>query len=99
MRADWTACGACTSGSIAPPRDATRPRRGGAAMTSTRADKRRSTMRTHIVSRDIWLKSRRTAGAGRDNAAVRGVADWLSLAAAPTFAMMALLTGVLGGGA
>ena len=28
----------------------------------------------------------------------RGAADWLSLAAAPTFAMMALLTGVLGGG-
>jgi hypothetical protein len=25
------------------------------------------------------------------------MADWLSLAAAPTFAMMALLTGVLGG--
>ena len=27
-----------------------------------------------------------------------GAADWLSLAAAPTFAIMALLTGVLGGG-
>ena len=27
-----------------------------------------------------------------------GVADWLSLAAAPTFAIMALLTGVLSGG-
>jgi hypothetical protein len=39
------------------------------------------------------------AGAGRGNAAVRGVADWLSLAAAPTFAIMALLTGALGGGA
>jgi hypothetical protein len=39
------------------------------------------------------------ARTGRDDAAVRGVADWLSLAAAPTFAMMALLTGVLGGGA
>jgi hypothetical protein len=26
-----------------------------------------------------------------------GAADWLSLAAAPTFAVMALLTGVLGG--
>jgi hypothetical protein len=31
-------------------------------------------------------------------AAARGAADWLSLAAAPTFAIMALLTGVLGGG-
>jgi hypothetical protein len=27
-----------------------------------------------------------------------GAADWLCLAAAPTFAIMALLTGVLGGG-
>jgi hypothetical protein len=32
------------------------------------------------------------------NAAALGVADWLCLAAAPTFAIMALLTGVLGGG-
>jgi hypothetical protein len=31
-------------------------------------------------------------------AAARGAAEWLSLAATPTFAMMALLTGVLGGG-
>ena len=33
-----------------------------------------------------------------DNAAARGAADWLCLAAAPSFAIMALLTGVLGGG-
>ena len=32
------------------------------------------------------------------NAAIHGAADWLCLAAAPTFAIMALLTGVLGGG-
>jgi hypothetical protein len=31
-------------------------------------------------------------------AAALGAAGWLSLAAAPTFAIMALLTGVLGGG-
>ena len=31
-------------------------------------------------------------------AAASGAADWLCLAAAPTFAIMALLTGVLGGG-
>ena len=31
-------------------------------------------------------------------AAARGAADWVCLAAAPTFAIMALLTGVLGGG-
>jgi hypothetical protein len=43
---------------------------------------------------------RETAGAcaGSGNAAAIGAADWLSLAAAPTFAIMALLTGVLGGG-
>jgi hypothetical protein len=31
-------------------------------------------------------------------AAAAGVAKWLCLAAAPTFAIMALMTGVLGGG-
>ncbi len=37
---------------------------------------------------------------GGDGAAVaRGAADWLSLAAAPTFATMALITVALGGGA
>ena len=35
---------------------------------------------------------------GDGNAAALGVADWLCLAAAPTFAIMALLTGVPGGG-
>jgi hypothetical protein len=32
------------------------------------------------------------------NPAALGAADWLCLAAAPTFAIMALLTDVLGGG-
>jgi hypothetical protein len=32
------------------------------------------------------------------NAAATSAADWLYLAAAPTFAIMALLTGILGGG-
>jgi hypothetical protein len=32
------------------------------------------------------------------NAAADGAADWLRLAAAPTFAILALLTGELGGG-
>ena len=43
---------------------------------------------------------RETAGgsSGTDNAAALGAADWLCLAAAPTFAIMALLTGALGGG-
>jgi hypothetical protein len=42
-----------------------------------------------------------TGGASRDDVgatAALGAADWLCLAAAPTFAIMALLTGVLGGG-
>jgi hypothetical protein len=34
-----------------------------------------------------------------DDAAGLGAAGWLRLAAAPTFAVMALLTGVFGGGA
>jgi hypothetical protein len=40
-------------------------------------------------------------GARRDDegaGAVPGIARWLCLAATPTFAIMALLTGVLGGG-
>ena len=37
--------------------------------------------------------------AGGGDAAALGAADWLCLAAAPTCAIMALLTGVLGGGA
>jgi len=40
-----------------------------------------------------------SAGTGSGNAATLGAAaDWLCLAAAPTFAIMALLTGVLDGG-
>src|ERR1700732_121301 len=35
MRADWTASGACTSGSTAPPWGATRRGSGGSATTST----------------------------------------------------------------
>jgi hypothetical protein len=43
---------------------------------------------------------RETAGgcAESGNAPALGAADWLCLAAAPTFAIMALLTGALGGG-
>jgi hypothetical protein len=35
---------------------------------------------------------------GDGRAAALGAADWLQLAAAPTFAIMALLSGVVGGG-
>lgn len=43
-----------------------------------------------------------TGGAGSGNegaAAALGIAEWLCLAATPTFAVMALLAAVLGGGA
>jgi hypothetical protein len=39
------------------------------------------------------------ACAGSGNVATLGAADWLCLAAAPAFAIMALLTGILDGGA
>src|SRR5438067_817629 len=40
MRAEWTASGACTSGSIGHPRGATRPGSGGVVTTSTRSAER-----------------------------------------------------------
>ena len=43
-------------------------------------------MTTHTIAHEEWPAP-----------AARGAADWICLAAAPTFAIMALLTGVLGG--
>jgi len=51
-------------------------------------------MRNQVVSPEAWLQARLELLA----AAARAAADGLCLAAAPTFAIMALLTGVLGGG-
>jgi hypothetical protein len=45
-----------------------------------------------MMTRAIGIPEKRPA------TAARGAADWVSLAAAPTFAVMALVTGVLGGG-
>src|SRR5207247_10917603 len=45
MRAVWTACGACTSGSTAPPKGATRPASGGVATTSTPRNERHADVR------------------------------------------------------
>ena len=60
-------------------------------------------MQTHLVSLQEWLRARheriatqRYAASG-DSVALRA-ADRLSLMAAPTFAIMALFTSVLGGG-
>jgi hypothetical protein len=62
-------------------------------------------MTTHMIgtqadrgSAAMIATQRETAGgSANDNAAILGAADWVCLAAAPTFAIMALLTGVLGG--
>jgi hypothetical protein len=40
-----------------------------------------------ITTREQWVSS-----------GARGVPEWLAFAAAPTFALMALLTGIFGGG-
>src|SRR3954453_22486589 len=50
MRADWTASGACTSGSAQPPRGANRRVSGGAATTSTTKTERvsRGTLTTPV---------------------------------------------------
>jgi hypothetical protein len=49
-------------------------------------------------SATMIVTQRETTGACvGSNAEALGAADWLYLAAAPTFAIMALLTGVLGG--
>jgi hypothetical protein len=53
-------------------------------------------MRNPFVSREEWLKARRKPAAG---AKALGAVEFLSLAAAPTFALMALHEAVLGGGA
>ena len=45
---------------------------------------------TERETADAYTRSR--------NAAALGAADWLCLAAAPTFAAMAVMTGILGGG-
>ena len=66
-------------------------------------------MLNRVVSPAKWLTARLDlpaaekrdsagAGAGSGTATALGAADLLCLAAAPTFAVMALLTGALGGG-
>src|SRR4029077_4252320 len=54
MRADWTACGACTSGSTALPGGATKPMSGGSATTSTpSAEQRRGYRGATAETRDL----------------------------------------------
>src|SRR5258705_2153459 len=100
MRADSTPSGACTSGAAAPQRGATRRASGGASTTCTAsAEKARPRdVTAPCCRRQIMSDAEIGAGAPRfesENAAAPGAADWLCLAATPTFATMALLTGAL----
>jgi len=52
----------------------------------------------HMSEADTGGSDNDAVRAENRNAAVLGTADWLCLAAAPTFAFMALLTAVLAGG-
>ena len=55
-------------------------------------------MRTISDSTDFATRPETEGGSGSGRAAPFDAADWLCLAAAPSFAIMALLTGVLGSG-
>ena len=71
-------------------------------VTDSHIEKRMDTRRAQASreSATMIARQREIAGAcaGSRDAAGLGAADWLCLAAAPTFAIMALLTGVVGGG-
>src|SRR6266516_1202842 len=72
MRAEWTGCGACTSGSTAHPRGATRRASGGAAATSTTRAEQNADVRTDMARRRrvvTWHVGRDDGG---DDAAVPG---------------------------
>src|SRR5262245_42094365 len=87
MRAGWTSSGGPISGLIAPQRAATSRAYGGVVTTSTAmTDLPMSPVARHGVET--------CAGGGH---AASGAAGWLGLAAAPTFAIMALWTGLFGG--
>src|SRR5437870_12965583 len=72
MRADWTASGACTSGSTAPPRGATRRASGGAGTTSTTRAERDVDVRTAMARRRGVVPRHVGRDDGGDDAAVLG---------------------------
>ncbi|RWP81246.1 MAG: hypothetical protein EOR10_06890 [Mesorhizobium sp.] len=83
------------SGSTTRLEGATRRASGGGATTSTaRADVSMTLHPDHALKTPPARSG--SAAFPSDNVAARGAADWLSLAAAPTFAIMALLTAVTG---
>src|SRR5213076_2868891 len=79
MRADWTASGACTSGSTVPPRGATRRAPGGAATTSTTRAERNRRCRGATAGLEI---SRRMASEQSSQRAFFGVSALLFAASA-----------------
>src|SRR2546422_10931125 len=72
MRADWTASGACTSGSTATPRGATRRASGGAAMTSTTRNEHDANARTGMACRRGGVPCHVGRDDGGDDAAALG---------------------------
>src|SRR6266581_2686260 len=72
MRAAWTACGACTSGSTALPRGATRRASGGAATMSTPIDERNADVRTVMARRRGVVPWHVGRDDGGDDAAIPG---------------------------
>src|SRR5712691_3190121 len=72
MRADWTASGACTSGSTGPPRGATRRASGGAATTSMTRDEHDADVRTAMARRGSVVPCHVDRDDGGDDAAVPG---------------------------
>src|SRR5713101_4321810 len=79
MRADWTPSGACSSGSTAHPRGATRRASGGAATTSTTSAERHRGCRGATAEREI---SRRMASERASHYAFVGVSALLFAASA-----------------
>src|SRR5207249_7466728 len=79
MRVDWTASGACTSGSTAPPGGATRRAPGSAAMTSTTSAERRRGCRRATAGLEI---SRRMVSERASQRAFFGVSALLFAASA-----------------
>src|SRR2546428_12871497 len=72
MRAGWTVSGACTSGSTARPRVATRRASGGAATTSTATLDRYADARTGMARRGGGVPLLVGRDGGGDDAALPG---------------------------
>src|SRR5262245_7024422 len=87
MRVGWTASGAPTSGSIAHRRAVTSKASGGVVTTSMAMT---DVLMSRVVHHDVETCT------GSDHGAP-GLAHWLGLAAAPTFAIMASWIAFFGG--